>query len=125
MMRSASVTSSPASDRPATRPSSHALPAAPAPARTRARVREPVGEAEEVPELIGRPSWTTPRPVSSESRWYRSLGRQPATGASAQPDRSGVDRHPEQRVRVLAQVLALLVLRLAVQLVGGHVQVTV
>src|ERR1700722_4275798 len=36
-MRSASVRSTPASDRPAIRPSSHALPAAPPPARTRAR----------------------------------------------------------------------------------------
>ena len=40
MMRSASVTSTPASDRPAMRPSSHALPAAPPPARTRARLFE-------------------------------------------------------------------------------------
>ena len=40
MMRSASVTSTPASDRPAMRPSSHALPAAPAPARTKARLFE-------------------------------------------------------------------------------------
>src|SRR3954467_8613009 len=40
IMRSASVTSSPASDRPAMRPSSHALPAAPAPARTKARLFE-------------------------------------------------------------------------------------
>src|SRR6476620_11421114 len=37
MMRSASVTSTPASDSPAMRPSSHALPAAPPPASTRAR----------------------------------------------------------------------------------------
>src|ERR1700722_2398263 len=37
MMRSASVASIPASDRPAMRPISHALPAAPAPARTKAR----------------------------------------------------------------------------------------
>src|SRR3954454_18635598 len=40
MMRSASVTSTPASDRPAMRPSAHALPAAPPPARTRARLFE-------------------------------------------------------------------------------------
>src|SRR4051812_20232440 len=40
MMRSASVTSTPASDRPAMRPSSHALSAAPAPARTKARLPE-------------------------------------------------------------------------------------
>src|SRR5258707_4382835 len=40
MMRSASVTSTPASDRPAMRPSSHALPAAPPPARTKARLFE-------------------------------------------------------------------------------------
>src|SRR6516225_6847381 len=40
MMRSASVTSTSASDRPAMRPSSHALPAAPPPARTRARLSE-------------------------------------------------------------------------------------
>src|SRR5580700_10729148 len=40
MMRSASVTSIPASDRPAMRPSSHALPAAPPPARTNARLSE-------------------------------------------------------------------------------------
>ena len=40
MMRSASVTSTPASDRPAMRPSSHALPAAPPPARTKARLSE-------------------------------------------------------------------------------------
>src|SRR5579863_7054509 len=40
MMRSASVTSIPASDRPAMRPSSHALPAAPPPARTKARLFE-------------------------------------------------------------------------------------
>src|SRR5580704_7909630 len=40
MMRSASVTSTPASDRPAMRPSCHALPAAPPPARTRARWSE-------------------------------------------------------------------------------------
>src|SRR3954451_10783074 len=40
MMRSASVTSTPASDRPAMGPSSHALPAAPAPARTKARLFE-------------------------------------------------------------------------------------
>src|SRR5580698_553055 len=40
MMRSASVTSTPASDRPAMRPSSHALPAAPPPARTNARLSE-------------------------------------------------------------------------------------
>src|SRR5580692_5603614 len=40
MMRSAAVTSTPASDRPAMRPSSHALPAAPPPARTRARLAE-------------------------------------------------------------------------------------
>src|SRR5215472_2845622 len=39
-MRSASVTSTPASDRPAMRPSSHALPAAPPPARTKARLLE-------------------------------------------------------------------------------------
>src|SRR6202042_2219659 len=39
-IRSASVTSTPASDRPAMRPSSHALPAAPAPARTKARLSE-------------------------------------------------------------------------------------
>src|SRR6476661_5647726 len=38
MMRSASVTSTPASDRPAMRPSSQALPAAPPPARTKARL---------------------------------------------------------------------------------------
>src|SRR3954469_7482439 len=37
MMSSAPVTSRPASERPAMSPSSHALPAAPAPARTRAR----------------------------------------------------------------------------------------
>src|SRR4051794_15791564 len=36
MMTSASVTSTPTSHRPAMRPSSHALPAAPAPARTNA-----------------------------------------------------------------------------------------
>src|ERR1700733_8611669 len=40
MMRSAWVTSTPASDRPAMRPSCHALPAAPPPARTRARLAE-------------------------------------------------------------------------------------
>src|SRR5215211_209413 len=40
MIRSASVRSTPASDRPAMRPSSHALPAAPAPARTKARLSE-------------------------------------------------------------------------------------
>ena len=40
MMRSASVTSTPASERPAMRPSSHALPAAPPPARTKARLPE-------------------------------------------------------------------------------------
>src|SRR4051794_23614741 len=40
MMRSASVTSTPASDRPAMRPSSQALPAAPPPARTKARLFE-------------------------------------------------------------------------------------
>src|SRR5215469_12648221 len=40
MTRSASVTSTPASDRPAMRPSSHALPAAPPPARTKARLPE-------------------------------------------------------------------------------------
>src|SRR5918912_3731472 len=40
MMRSASVTSTPATDRPAMRPSAHALPAAPPPARTRARLLE-------------------------------------------------------------------------------------
>src|SRR5579863_8615157 len=40
MMRSAPVTSTPASDRPAMRPSSHALPAAPPPPRTRARLVE-------------------------------------------------------------------------------------
>src|SRR5271166_5765985 len=40
MMRSASVTSTPASDRPAMRPSSHPLPAAPPPARTKARLFE-------------------------------------------------------------------------------------
>ena len=40
MMRSASVTSTPASDRPAMRPSSHAFPAAPPPARTKARLFE-------------------------------------------------------------------------------------
>ena len=40
MTRSASVTSTPASDRPAMRPSSHALPAAPPPARTKARLLE-------------------------------------------------------------------------------------
>ena len=40
MMRSASVTSTPASDRPAMRPSSHALPAAPPSARTKARLFE-------------------------------------------------------------------------------------
>src|SRR5580693_1741725 len=40
MMRSAAVTSTPASDRPAMRPSSHALPAAPPPARTKARLVE-------------------------------------------------------------------------------------
>src|SRR3954447_8507192 len=40
MMRSASVTSTPASDSPLMRPSSHALPAAPAPARTKARLFE-------------------------------------------------------------------------------------
>src|SRR5580704_9514478 len=40
MMRSASVTSIPASDRPAMRPSTHALPAAPPPARTKARLFE-------------------------------------------------------------------------------------
>src|SRR6516165_4283404 len=40
MMRSASVTSTPASDRPAMRPSSHALPTAPPPARTKARLVE-------------------------------------------------------------------------------------
>src|SRR3954463_9500621 len=40
MMRSASVRSTPASDRPAMRPSSHALPAAPPPARTRALLSE-------------------------------------------------------------------------------------
>ena len=40
MMRSASVTSTPASDRPAMRPSAHALPAAPPPARTKARLSE-------------------------------------------------------------------------------------
>src|SRR3954451_5935086 len=40
MMRSAPVTSTPASDRPAMSPSSHALPAAPAPARTKARLCE-------------------------------------------------------------------------------------
>src|ERR1700729_1172965 len=37
MMRSASVASTPASDRPAMMPISHALPAAPAPPRTQAR----------------------------------------------------------------------------------------
>src|SRR5580693_2719521 len=40
MMRSASVRSTPASARPAMRPSCHALPAAPPPARTRARLAE-------------------------------------------------------------------------------------
>src|SRR3954453_18693374 len=40
MMRSASVTSTRASDRPAMRPSSHALPAAPPPARTNAGALE-------------------------------------------------------------------------------------
>src|ERR1700722_10453971 len=45
MMRSASVRSTPASDSPAMRPSCHALPAAPPPARTRARLPE-------LPELM-------------------------------------------------------------------------
>src|SRR4051794_18781884 len=40
MMSSAPVRSTPASDRPAMRPSSHALPAAPAPASTSARLVE-------------------------------------------------------------------------------------
>src|ERR1700722_5466353 len=40
MMRSASVRSTPPSDRPAMRPSCHALPAAPPPARTKARLSE-------------------------------------------------------------------------------------
>src|SRR4051794_23001269 len=40
MMRSASVTSTRASDRPAMSPSSHAWPAAPPPARTKARAWE-------------------------------------------------------------------------------------
>src|SRR5271157_5260032 len=40
MIRSASVASTPALDRPAMRPISHALPAAPAPARTKARLPE-------------------------------------------------------------------------------------
>src|SRR5215472_2389820 len=40
MMRSAPVTSTRASDRPAMSPSSHALPAAPPPARTKARLVE-------------------------------------------------------------------------------------
>jgi hypothetical protein len=40
MIRSASITSTRAADRPAMKPSSHALPAAPPPARTKARLSE-------------------------------------------------------------------------------------
>src|ERR1044071_5903099 len=65
MMSSASVTSPRASHRPAMRPSSHALPAAPPPARTRARLVEEdvvfTGVAfHELP--IGRSQWRLPQP---------------------------------------------------------------
>ena len=70
MMRSASVTSTPASDRPAMRPSSHALPAAPAPARTKARLFE-------LPPVCGVDLLVGHRPIPGP---WRSRHRD-ATGA--------------------------------------------
>ena len=66
MIRSASVTSSPASNRPATTPISHALPADPPPARTNAR--SPAPRARLVGSTCGISTQTSRAPTPENSR---------------------------------------------------------